>query len=280
MPLLFTHIFLQGPLFRELQADLALRAPEEVEQLEWLEVGYPKSDGLLARKGKGERDALLERFGLDPKLPTVLYAPAFNRGSSLERYGEDIFRTLAGLDGVNVLVKLHPVSYDRSVIGVHSQGIYWPDILKKYEGLRFRHAGNVEVTECLLAADALVGDVSGVSLEYLLLDRPVIYLACPDFFRSIGAPPDGGPSLLVNVGRPAGVEVGDMEGLEKAVREALAHPERRSAERQGIAKRLVYNPGHAAEAAADAVERLLTEHKYDKVFCATNAPRIRWKKSH
>ena len=265
LSLLFTHVFLQGPLFRELQADLALRAPEEVEQLEWLEEGYPKSDGLLARKGKKERDALLERFGLDPKRPTVLYAPAFNRKTSLELYGEDIFRTLAGLEGINVLVKLHPVSYDRSVIGVHSQGIYWPDVLKKYEGDRFRHLGNVDVTECLLAADALVGDVSGVSLEYLLLDRPVIYLACPDFFRSVGAPPDGGPSLQVNVGRPAGVEVGDMEGLAKAIREALANPERHSAERQAIARRLVYNPGHAAEAAADALERILAEHRNEKV---------------
>ena len=113
----------------------------------------------------------------------------------------------------------------------------------------------------LLAADVLVCDVSGVALEYLLLDRPVVYLACPDFFRSAGAPPDGGTSLLVNVGRPAGVEVGYMADLAKAVREALEHPERRSAERQAIARQLVYNPGHATQAAADALESLLAERR-------------------
>lgn len=255
----YTHVFLQGPLFLELRDELASRAPEAVKRISWMEVGYPKTDELLARQG--ERDTLLERFGLDPKLPTVLYAPAFDRGTSLERYGENVFRTLAGLTGVNILVKLHPVSYDRSVAGVHSEGIYWPDVLEKYEGPRFRHAGNVEVTECLLAADVLVSDVSGVALEYLLLDRPVVYLACPDFFRGIGAPPDGGPSLLVNAGRPAGTEVGNMDDLARAVREALAHPERQSAERQKIARRLVYNPGHAAAAAVDALEGLLVGRK-------------------
>ena len=252
----FTHWCLQGPLFRELQQDLAARAPQVVARVGWLETGYPKSDELLARKG--ERDVLLEKFGLDPKLPTVLFAPAFDRGTSLERYGEAIFRTLMELEGMNVLVKLHPVSYDRSVIGVHSKGIYWPDVLKKYEGARFRHVGNVEVTECLLAADVMVCDVSGVALEYLLLDRPVVYLACPDFFRGIGAPPDGGESLLVNAGRPAGVEVGDMAGLARAVREALGHPEHLSYRRHAVIQKLLFNPGHATRVTVDTLERLLS----------------------
>ena len=259
----FTHWSLQGALYQELREDVAARAPETAARVEWWETGYPKSDALLARKG--ERDALVAKFGLDPALPTVLFAPAFNRKTSLERYGEDIFRTLAELEGVNVLVKLHPVSYDRNVVGVHSGGIYWPDVLKKYESSRFCHAGNVEVTECLLAADALVSDVSGVALEYLLLDRPVVYLACPDFFREIGAPPDGGDSLLVNTGRPAGVEVGDMEGLARAVREALEDPKWNAEKRQTIARRLVYNPGHGSEAVADALERVLAAHRNEKI---------------
>lgn len=255
----YTHWFMQGPLSWVRQRDLAERVSEAVARVQWVDVGYPKSDELLARKD--ERDAILRQFGLAPKLPTVLYAPAFNRGGALERYGEDVFRTLASLQGVNVLVKLHPVSYDRRVVGVHSNGVYWPEIVDKYEGKRFRHIGNVEVTESLLAADVLVSDVSGVALEYLLLDRPVVFLACPDFFLASGSPPDGGENLLVNVGRPAGVEVDDMPGLERAIHEALAHPELHQTERRAIAEQLVYNPGHATQVAVDVVERVLAESK-------------------
>lgn len=258
----YTHWFMQGPLSWVRQRDLAERAPEAVARVKWVNVGYPKSDELLARKD--ERDTILRQFGLDPKLPTVLYAPAFNRGGALERYGEDVFRTLASLQAVNVLVKLHPVSHDRSVVGAHSNGVYWPEVVDKYVGERFRHIGNVEVTESLLAADVLVCDVSGVALEYLLLDRPVVYLACPDFFLASGSPPDGGDNLLVNVGRPAGVEVDDMPGLERAVREALSHPEAHGAERRAIAEQLVYNPGHATQVAVDVVEQLLAESMGDK----------------
>ena len=257
----YTHYFVSGALDERFINAVLEQSPHLREHFRTEQVGYPKSDILLGMKG--QRDEILRGLGLDPKLPTILYAPAFNEGTSLPRYGEELIRTLAGIVGVNILVKLHPVSYDRSVIGVHSNGQYWPDILKKYEGERFVHAGNVEVMPCLEGADLLLTDVSGVAMEYLLLDRPVVYLESPDFFRGIGVANDGGGNLLVNVGRPAGGEVGYLRDLERVLKEELANPRRRSEARQGIARQLIYNSGHATEVAVRVLEGILEGNKTD-----------------
>ncbi|MBP5786362.1 MAG: CDP-glycerol glycerophosphotransferase family protein [Kiritimatiellae bacterium] len=255
----YTHVFTYGPLSRETWEDALRCYPELSGKLEILDVGYPKSDMLFTRGGK--KKEVVSQFGLNPSLPTVLYAPAFNRGGAVERYGKAVFDTLAGLENVNVLVKLHPVSYDKSVVGVHSQGIYWPDVADSYNGPTFRHAGNIDVTDCLIAADVLVTDISGVALEYYLLDRPVIYLESPGYYQSIGVENGGGDNYFVNVGRPAGVEVRDMPSLKVALHEAFANPKRNSAEREQLAKRLLYNPGQGTKACVETLEKLLAESK-------------------
>lgn len=254
--LLFTHVFSLGPLHRE---GWIFRCPPELAgHLAILDVGFPKSDRILACKG--QRHEMVKQFGLDPSLPTVLYAPAFNRGGALVQYGKAVFDALAGMEDVNVLVKLHPVSYDRITIGVHSRGIYWPDAVDSYCSSRFVHAGNVDVTDCLLAADVLVTDIGSVAFEYFLLDRPVVYLECPDFYRDAGVENGGGDNIFLNAGRPAGVEVGDMPSLCAAIRDAVANPSRQSEARRKLAERLLYNPGRGTEACIEALEKLLLEH--------------------
>ena len=254
--LLFTHVFSLGPLHRE---GWLFRCPPELAgRLSILDVGFPKSDRILACKE--QRREMAQQFGLDPSLPTVLYAPAFNRNGALNRYGKAVFEALAGLKDVNVLVKLHPVSYDRSVTGVHSNGVYWPEIADRYNGSRFVHVGNVDVTDCLLAADVLVTDIGSVAFEYYLLDRPVVYLECPDFFREAGVKNGGGDNIFLNAGRPAGVEVGDMPALQSAIRDAIEHPELHSDARREMAEHLLYNPGRGTEACVGALEKLLLEH--------------------
>lgn len=252
---LFTHVFSLGPLHRD---GWIFRCPPELAGgLKILDVGFPKSDRILACKG--QRNEMVKQFGLDPSLPTILYAPAFNRGGALVRYGKAVFDALAGMKDVNVLVKLHPVSYDRSTIGVHSHSIYWPDVVDSYCSSRFVHAGNVDVTDCLLVADVLVTDIGSIAFEYFLLDRPVIYLECPDFFRDAGVENGGGNNIFLNAGRSAGVEVGDMPSLCAAIRDALANPSCRSVARRKLAERLLYNPGRGTEACVEALEKLLAE---------------------
>ena len=251
---LYTHIFALGPLDCELwEQSFALARIESRPQL--CPVGYPKSDGFIRRQGL--KREIVSKLGLNPDCPTVLYAPAFNRGGALERYGNAVFTALSEMRNVNVMVKLHPVSYDKSVVGVHSGGVYWPDVVERYARPGFCHVGNVDVSDCLIAADVMVTDVSGVALEFFLLDKPVVYLDSPDYYQSIGMENGGGDNYFVNAGRPAGVEVKDMPSMVAAIREALANPKQKARERCELAKRLLFNPGKGTDVFVETLENLL-----------------------
>lgn len=258
----FDGVFLQGPLQEKMLDEFAEHEPEVANRLERFQVGYPKSDLLF--QPTRSRNEILRGLGLNPAGKTVLYAPAFDRGTSLPQYGEDIFRFLSGLE-CNVIVKLHPVSYDRRVTKVHSGGIYWPDVVDKHaEAGHFVHAGNVDVGECLLAADAMVTDVSSVALEFMLLDKPVVYLECPEFYAMIG---QSGPyatwvqdpenDLRVNAGRTAGIRVKDLEGLKEGIRKAISSPETMREERGEVRRQLLYHPGEASMHGARCLVELL-----------------------
>lgn len=258
----FDGVFLQGPLQEKMLDEFARKRPETGARLKRWRVGYPKTDLLF--RSEWRRDELLCELGLDPVRKTVLYAPAFDQGTSLPQYGEEMFRALSRLD-CNVIVKLHPVSYDRRVVGVHSRGVYWPDVADRYAVPgKFIHAGNVDVGKCLLAADAMVTDVSSVALEFMLLDKPVVYLDCPEFyaqFREGGAYEKWGDDpvhdLRVNAGRDAGLRATNLDELGTTIQRALARPDEMREARQEVVRQLLFHRGEASEKGATCLTEIL-----------------------
>ena len=83
-------------------------------------VGYPKLDALV--DGSLDRSDITQSLGLDPSIPTVLYAPTWSPHSSLNAMGEEVIERLAA-EGLQVIVKLHDRSFDRRERG--SGGIDW-----------------------------------------------------------------------------------------------------------------------------------------------------------
>jgi CDP-Glycerol:Poly(glycerophosphate) glycerophosphotransferase len=259
----FNHLFLLGPFQRNLYEMTVAGNLGWATSIQTHNIGYPKSDDLMAHRF--ERSRILGDLGLDPSKPTLIYAPAFDKGTSLDQYGETIFEALVRLDA-NILVKLHPVNYERALAPQHSNGIYWPDILKKYEDCpNFRHVGNQPLDPFMAASDIMVTDVSGAALEFMLLDRPVLFIDCPEFFTQTLSGnqyyPRKGEVVMqdihANAGRSAGSIVHSMEEIPAAVRNSLDHPEEFSDARCTIRDMLLYNPGHAAEAAAQKIMDLL-----------------------
>jgi hypothetical protein len=259
----FNHFFLLGPLHRSLYEKTIAGHPEWSQGIQTHDIGYSKSDDLMANRF--DRARILGGLGLDANKPTLLFAPAFDPGTSLDLYGESLFDELARLDA-NILVKLHPVNYERPLAAQHSKGIFWPDVLVKYEKrANFRHVGNQPLDPFMAASDLLLTDVSGAALEFMLLDRPVIFIDCPDFFGKTLCGnqyyPQKGDEVMqdihANAGRGAGIVVRKLAELPAAVRESLEHPEEYSEARRRIRDVLLYNPGHAAEAAATKIMELL-----------------------
>jgi hypothetical protein len=206
-------------------------------------VGYPKVDSLV--DGSLDRVSILRSLGLDPSAPTVLYAPTWSPYSSLNAAGESIIESLARLGG-NVIVKLHDRSYDRAYRA--SGGIDWRgrlDGLSRRFGVRV--ADGFDAAPYLFAADALVTDHSSVGFEFMLLDRPLVIVDCPELLIRARVNPHKVALLR------SGADVVEASGVGAGVRRALAEPRRHSVRRRAIGDELFYGAGGAAARAAASI---------------------------
>lgn len=257
----FNGLFILGPLQKNLYQAFALAHPHIAARIRTFDVGYPKSDSLI--NGSYNRSRTLANLGLPSDRPAVLFAPAFDPGTSLESYGDLIVEKLLE-SGTSVIVKLHPVHYN---MRLSTSAINWPERLKRFDSCdRFRHVGNVPLDPFLVASDVLVTDVSGAALEFMVLDKPVIFIDCPRFFaQTLGTGPyvRSGDEVLndigANAGRSAGCVVPDPGHLPEAIRRSLQYPGEFSAQRQSVRTQLLYNPGWGAKTAAETLLRLLNE---------------------
>jgi glycosyltransferase involved in cell wall biosynthesis len=210
-------------------------------------IGYPKVDCLV--DGSLDRAAIQHDLGLDPSLPTVLYAPTWSPYSSLSTSGESIIKSLARL-GTNVIVKLHDRSYDTSDRA--SGGIDWRQQIERVCRENGVHlAQDFDVSPYLFVADALVTDHSSVGFEFTLLDRPIVIVDCPELLDKARVNPDKAALLR------SAAEVVPAEDVAGAVRRGLFNPGRFSARRRQVAAQLFYRPGGASERAVQCVYALL-----------------------
>ena len=215
-------------------------------------VGYPKADALV--NGTWTREGVLEPLGLDPALPTVLYAPTWSPASSLNSIGLDLVTRLmdAWSGSVNLIVKLHDRS--RDLRAQYSGGVDWVAALQPC--LRGRTAGLApghDISPYLAAADLMVTDHSSAGFEFLLRDRPIVRIDCPRLIRDANIHRDY-VELLASVSDSAST----LEDVLSAIERALALPDRLSERRRAVAADLFYRPGGATARAVrqlyDAIE--------------------------
>src|SRR5207244_3261454 len=189
-------------------------------------VGYPKVDCLV--DGSLDRQSLQQALGLDRTIPTVLYAPTWSPFSSLNSIGAEIIKALSRLD-VNVVVKLHDRSYDQRMRG--SGQIDWAMRLERLcHDCHVHLAQGADASPYLFLADALVTDHSSVGFEFMLLDRPIVVVDCPELIKKAHASAD-----KVRLLRSAAVVVDDAAAIARAVVRELAHPAHLSPRRRAIA---------------------------------------------
>jgi len=210
-------------------------------------IGYPKVDCLV--DGSLDKAAIQAGLGLDPSAPTVLYAPTWSPYSSLVGSGESIITSLAAL-GLNVIVKLHDRSYDRSARA--SGGIDWGSRIERLcarHGVHFTR--DMDVAPYLYAADVLVTDHSSVGFEFMLLDRPLLVVDCPELVAR--ARVSAGKASLLRSASDLVAAAAVARGVERA----LSDPLRQSAQRREVAADMFYRPGGAGVRAIRCVYSLL-----------------------
>lgn len=211
-------------------------------------VGYPKVDCLV--DGSIDGRAVLGSLGLDPRRPTVIYAPTWSPYSSLHDIGDELIERIAAA-GLQLIVKLHDRSYDRRLRG--SGGIDWAERLARYDAHPLvRAVRDADGSPFLAASDALISDHSSIAFEFMLLDRPIVVIDRPELIRQAGVNPQKAGLL-----RSASRVVRDARGATQAVSAALRRPDEFGAERRRIAGGLFYGAGTATERAVALIYGIL-----------------------
>ena len=204
-------------------------------------VGMPKVDCLV--DGTFRRESELEALGLDPALPTVLYAPTWSPASSLNSMGVGLVRGLLERP-INVLVKLHDRSRDRRER--YSGGVDWMAALEPLlRGRRGTIAPGSDISPYLVAADLLITDHSSAGFEFLLRDRPVVRIHRPELLELAHVHPDY-VTLLESVSQSADT----LGEALAAVDRGLTDPDAGGAMRRQVAADLFYRPGSATARSA------------------------------
>jgi hypothetical protein len=246
--LVFDHLFITGPyMMRKFQEKKLLRPGDP----RCIPVGFPKVDRLV--DGSLDRMKILKRLGMSGKRPVILFAPTGQKYNSLETgLGEEVLRRLRLLDRYDIIVKLHDHPRDKSVD--------WAKRLRVLQDSHLRLATGFDIVPYLFAADLLMTDASSVSSEYSILNRPMVFLDVPELLEL--ARKKGHAVDLETWGRRGGITARWPDEAVDAVQWSLEHPEHKSDVRRAMAGDLFYNPGNAANVAANWIlERLDLRHK-------------------
>jgi len=261
--------FLTSPLHREQTENTIRKFDLGGDGIRLFNTGYSKSDALL--QGRYNRDDVLTESGLNPALKTVLYAPSWDEGLSLRESGEKIIENILEIKNINLIVKLHPISYcpeNGPNYLFYTGGINWIERLSKFNSHpNFRHIPSNDVNPLLSAGDVMVTDVSSVALEFIMLDKPVIYIDCPEFFEKTLKKTYSNFGDITsdfvrndpkaNAGRHTGTVVYNINELGEAIQKTIQNPGEFSAKRIEFAKRLGYNIGKAADVASQDILNIL-----------------------
>ena len=147
---------------------------------------------------------------------------------------------------MNVIVKLHDRSYDTSERA--SGGVDWRTRIERICAEHGAHlARDFDAAPYLYAADVLVTDHSSVGFEFMLLDRPVVVIECPELIEKARINRE-----KVTLLRSGADVVPAREELPVAVSRGLADPGRRSAARRTVSAEL-FSPGTATARALQCV---------------------------
>jgi CDP-glycerol glycerophosphotransferase (TagB/SpsB family) len=211
-------------------------------------IGYPKVDCLV--NGSFHRTEVIRSLGLNPSMPTVLYAPTWSPYSSLNTLGEEVIERLAA-EGLQVIVKLHDRSYDKRARG--SGSIDWAARLSKYDSHpSVAIANQPDGSAFMVASDAMISDHSSIAFEYTLLDRPLVIIDRPELIERARINPEKVREL-----RSAALVAQDCGQVVDHILRALHYPGQFAHERALIASKLFYRPGTATDRALAHLYRVL-----------------------
>ena len=229
----YDHYMMLGPYMRRTFERRGIMPPSDPRVAE---IGFPKTDRLI--NGSLDRSSVLSDLGFSGGRPVVMFAPTGAHDNAMELFGEELIKAFSASDEYDLLVKPHD----------HPKAsINWFERLAHLEGEHVRLLRTFDSVPALYASDVLISDASSIANEYLLLDRPLIFLDVPVLLASAALEDDR--LDLDTWGRRGGTVVRDVGEAQRAVADGLANPQAQSQIRTAITRDLFYNPGTATDTA-------------------------------
>jgi UDP-N-acetylglucosamine:LPS N-acetylglucosamine transferase len=217
--------------------------------------GWPQTDVYRRRRPREAYAAILERYGLDPDRPLVLFAG--NTPDNAPYEGKLVERLIAWWRGseaqsrFSLLFRPHP--RDNRVperfagaLGVDGAGVQAPS----YTDLE-------DLATLLQHVDCVVANAGTILLDALVNDRPAVCVLFDE-----GAPEGESRADRNLVGdhyrqladSAAFLRANDFDELTRGIEHALTHPAELAAERRDVSRRLVGDvDGHASERVVAAI---------------------------
>jgi hypothetical protein len=244
----FDTIFCAGPHhvpeIRALEKQRGTRAKNIVEH------GYQRLDEILAERVVNDQSS--SSIG---KVPHILIAPSWGANGIVEKLGNAPVETLLKA-GFRVTLRPHPQTLKHSKKAVSS-------IVKHHLGNPLFHLDDdTSSIASLQASDVMISDWSGAALDYAFgLGKPVAFIDTPRKVNNLSYKELNIEPFESNIRSVIGeiIPQDDLAELGVAVNRLLGCSSRE--EIRTIARDHVFNIGRSSEVGANALLKILTDHK-------------------
>ena len=240
-----------GPLCTE-NAEHAIHR-DNLDYAIW-KVGYPKVDHLFQSReqSNGGTYQITSRQQLH-----VLFAPSYGKHALLDKFGLEPVDILAKA-GYYVIIKLHPMSLADPSNILATGGVDWKAMLQQYKTFKNVTIAGLDSIDWMQCADVMISDVSGIAYEFLLMDKPVVFVDCPEYFTDDSDPNYRGRSTDLSYwGRKSGAIVAQPRELPTAIEDVTRNATMYRDRRRELQQKLLYNPGTAGTVAAELIHQHL-----------------------
>ncbi|MCP4580166.1 MAG: CDP-glycerol glycerophosphotransferase [candidate division Zixibacteria bacterium] len=178
-------------------------------------IGLPKLDYYFQGR-YGDKKAILDKWGLNPQKPTVLFAPTY-KPTCLYMIKDDIFEQTKDF---NLIVKLHPYSW-MGKYAPHRQHRIYERRVGKYPHAVLLPYDEYNIVPYYAAADTIISEASSTVFDFLAFRKTgiVFDLPCDRLKHS-----DGQPLLEIDNReflKGAFIHIDEGKDIGKAVKAAL-----------------------------------------------------------
>ena len=238
------------------------------------ETGAPLLDNLFYPQRT--RAELELQYGIKRQTKTVLYAPSWNKGLSLDKFNQEIIEAFKNCPkNVNIVLRLHPASIfskEHDPNGYFTGNRDWLDFLQSELTDRkniFNLSNEPNAINAILLSDCVLTDFSSIAWDAMATDVDVFHLDCPDWPKYAAQNKNfGQPKEILtlqhdflNAGRRYGngvISPEQISGLLKAYSDGQKLPARQKSSMR-LRSRLLYNPGCAAQKTFEIITGLHDE---------------------